>query len=495
MAHGIQKPHQKRHNAVPESQALSFHCVCLELEDHSVLRFPCQELFGDQDQRTAPFTHGRLVEQLLAQNRPLFDVMGLRASSEFDGRRVYLTIESSSAVGAVPFLSPISGRMDFGLVVQPRFPWPGLGPMLGQMGWRVAPRPLRLPLLRRSERRVPPWVISLMVIERVELLIRQLVRRFELTHDTLSAPKGTIFWQPYICQQLARGNVHHVPCRFPDLRDDRVLKGMIRWTLETQARSLSSQLEHGGFIHQLLERVHGLLLHVRDAAPVRPTEGLTQAMARLPLRSEVLHQGLEAIEWTAEERGLAGLCELEGIPWVMDMDQFFEAWVEYVLELVTRYTGGVLHRGRTRQTLVPLHWEQPSAATQLSLLPDFVLESCDFTLVADAKYKRHLEEFTSHDRWDIADETRERHRADILQVLAYSGLFAASTTLALLIYPCTVVTWQSLQRRRRLIQKAILPVAGRSCELWLTAIPMAAKADEAAEPLIEALRERRLAAA
>ncbi len=334
-----------------------------------------------------------------------------------------------------------------------------------------------------------------MVIERIELLVRQLVRRFELSDDTLSAPKGTILWLPYICQQLARGNLHHVPCRFPDLRDDRVLKGMIRWTLETQARSLSSQLEHGGFIHQLLERVHGLLLRVWDAAPVRPSEGLTRAVARLPLRSKVFHQGLEAIEWTAEERGLAGLCELEGIPWVMDMDQFFEAWVEYVLEYVTRQTGGVLHRGRTRQTLVPLHWEPPAAATQLSLLPDFVLEAGDFTLIADAKYKRHLEEFASHERWDIAEDTRERHRADILQVLAYSGLFAAPTTLALLIYPCTIETWQSLQRRKRLIQKAIIPVAGRSCELWLSAMPMAAKADEAAEPLVQALRERRLASA
>lgn len=495
MASGKRKNSKRRHFSAPALQRSPVDSVCLELEDHSTLRIPCEKWFPVADRRTAAHTHGRLSDQLVEQNRAIFDVLRLRARPDFDGSRVYLTVESSSAVGAVPLVSPLSGKMDFGLVVQPRFPWPGLGPMLGQMGWRVVPRPLRLPLLRRSERRVPPWVISLMVIERLELLLRQLVRRFELTHDTLSAPKGTILWQPYICQQLARGNLHHVPCRFPDLRDDRVLKGMIRWTLEMQARSLHSQLEQGGFIHQLLERVHGLLLHVRDAAPVRPTEGLTQAMARLPLRSEVFHQGLEAIEWTAEERGLAGLCELEGIPWVMDMDQFFEAWVECILEDVSRHTGGVLRRGRTRQTLVPLHWEPPSAATQLSLLPDFVLEAADFTLIADAKYKRHLEEFTTHDRWDIAEQTKERHRADILQVLAYSGLFTAPTVLALLVYPCTVTTWQSLQRRGQLIQKAVLPVAGRSCELWLTAMPMAAKADEAAKPLVDALRERRLAAA
>ncbi|MDW8263226.1 MAG: hypothetical protein RMJ35_11935 [Phycisphaerales bacterium] len=431
----------------------------------------------------------------MEQNRTIFDTLGLRATPEFDGNRVYLALESSSPVGAVPLISPLTGRMDFGLVVQPRFPWKGLGPMLGQMGWRVAPRPLRLPLLRRSERRVPPWVISLMVLERLELLMRHLVRRFELTEGVQTTPRGMILWAPYIAHQFPRALPHHVPCRYPDLRDDRALRGMIRWTLEAQVRSLSSQLEHGAFVHQMLERARGLLTHVRDAVPVRPTPRLVQGMARLPLRSEVFQQGLEAIEWTADERGLAGLCELEGIPWVMKMDAFFEAWVECVLERVTQYTGGVLRRGRTRQTQVPLRWESPSIGTQLSLVPDFVLETPECTLIADAKYKRHFEEYAASSRYEIGEETRESHRVDVFQVLAYSAVFSSVRNVALLTYPCRMETWQSLRRRGILIQKATIAAPGRSCELWLTALPMEAHAEEAAEPLIEAIRELRLAAA
>jgi len=30
--------------------------------------------------------------------------------------------------------------------------------MLAEMGWLVSPTPLRLPLLKRSERRVPPCI-------------------------------------------------------------------------------------------------------------------------------------------------------------------------------------------------------------------------------------------------------------------------------------------------------------------------------------------------
>ena len=34
-------------------------------------------------------------------------------------------------------------------------------------------------------------------------------------------------------------------------------------------------------------------------------------------------RGLQAIEWTADERGLAGVSDLEGIPWTMPMNEFF----------------------------------------------------------------------------------------------------------------------------------------------------------------------------
>ncbi len=245
----------------------------------------------------------------------------------------------------------------------------------------------------------------------------------------------------------------------------------------------------------LLERANRILDKVRDAAPVRPTATHLQSMARMPLRSETFHEGLQAIEWTADERGLAGMSDLEGIPWAMDMDLFFEAWVECVLERISLHTGGILRRGRLRQTQIPLRWERPAAGTQMSLIPDFVLEAPDFTLIADAKYKRHLEEFTSAPRYTVATEVLEQHRADIFQVLAYSATLPPGRRLALLIYPCHKSTWDSLERRGLLIQKAQVPVQGFQFELWLTTFPMEASLDEAATPLVRAIRELRLQAA
>ena len=86
---------------------------------------------------------------------------------EYDGSDVRLVVQAGSAVGAIPLISPTTARPGYGLVVQPRFPWAGIGPMLGAMGWLVSPAPLRLPLLRRSERRVPVWVLASMILNRL----------------------------------------------------------------------------------------------------------------------------------------------------------------------------------------------------------------------------------------------------------------------------------------------------------------------------------------
>jgi hypothetical protein len=43
------------------------------------------------------------------------------------------------------------------------------------------------------------------------------------------------------------------------------------------------------------------------------------------MRADSFVEGLQAIDWTVEERGLAGLSDLEGIAWTMPMELFFEA--------------------------------------------------------------------------------------------------------------------------------------------------------------------------
>ena len=462
--------------------------ICLELQDHSRVTKSAVAFFGSKGSSDPAAQAARLADQFITQNAPLFQLLQVTIQRDYDGSDVLLHIDSGSAIGAVPLVSPLTARPDFGLVIQPRFPWAGIGPMLAEMGWLISPTPLRLPLLKRSERRVPPWVLSFMVLARLKALLERLERRFELTSEVRSAPKGNIDWTQYATRYLSRGNFLSVPCTFPDLRDDRHLKGAIRFALERQLRSLETQHEQGAFIHRLIALAESLLRKV-DAVPSRrPEKQEVQTWLRRPLRTDGFIEGLQAIDWTVEDRGLAGLSDLEGIPWTMPMEQFFEAWVETVMRVVARQMGGSLKTGRRRETVSALAWDPPYLGSQRSLVPDMILELEQTSFIIDAKYKRHWEELQEGAWHEQTTALHEQHRADILQVLAYANLASTNNIVCCLVYPCSQRTWDSLAKRGRLFHQAELPNRGRRVRLWLTAVPMGAAANAVAAPFSQQMR-------
>jgi hypothetical protein len=457
--------------------------VCLELEDHGVARRSAVAFFGLKELRDPHSAAGRLAEQFVDRNRELLGALDVRVDREYDGRDVSLLIRAGSSVGAVPLFSPTSARPDYGLVVQPRFAWMGIGPMLAEMGWRVGPSPLRLPLLRRSERRVPSWVLSSMILVRMSALLDSLDRRFEVVQEDRTAPRGRVDWKTYATTRLSRANVLSIPCSFPDLRDDRQLKGAIRFTVEKQLRSLETQKEHGAFVHQLLEFGRQVFRRVQFVPGYLPSRGTMDAWMQRPLRAQHFADGIQGIRWTVEDRGLAGLSDLEGIPWRMPMEEFFEAWVETVLTAVIQKTGGRMKVGRKRETVHAVNWQPPYVGSQRALVPDFWIEYNDVTVIVDAKYKRHWEELQQHSWARVEEELREQHRHDLLQVLAYGNLATTQNVVVCLAYPCSEASWTSLLQRGRLHHQAEIAVGPRTVRLWLTAVPMAVAVEQVAEPL------------
>ena len=459
--------------------------ICLELEDNSAIYRSAVEFFGLQNAFRDPIApSAKLLEQFEARNRSLLSLMEINLTQHFDGRDVYLRLESGNAVGAVPLFSPTSGMLDYGIVIQPRFAWKGIGPMLSEMGWRVTPTPLKLPLLKRSERKVPAWVISCLVLVRVKALLDALNRRFEITREILTAPRGSVNWGEYATKHVARGKFLSLPCTFPDLRDDRELVGAIRYALEKQRSALESQREQGNFVHQLIVFCSDLLRRVQHSPAVLPSPSTLASWLQRPLRTVHYIEGLQAIEWTVEDRGLAGMSDLEGIPWRMPMEQFFEAWVETVFQSVARLIGATLKTGRRRETVCPIDWEPPYSGSQKSLVPDVWLEWGSTTLIVDAKYKRHWDELRDSLWGSVEEAIREQHRNDLLQLLAYANLARSSQVVVCLAYPCAPNTWESMVSRNRVFRRAELNTGARSVTIWLTAIPMATSVDRVIGPIL-----------
>ncbi len=400
---------------------------------------------------------------------------------EADVRRVagasVVSLRTSTRVGALPLLSPVTGRPDFGLVVEPRFAWSSIGEVLSTTGFKVVPTLMPLPDLPQSDRRIPPWVLSSIVLDRIERLLERMARRFSISSADLPAPKGSVDWAEYAGRRLAFGRAVEVPCRYPDLRDDEALRSAIHFVLREHRSALQAQRSGGLVVLKLLALCEALLARVGGTQPRRPQEAQLESWRRQPVSTRVFSEGLRAIEWTVEERGLAGLSDLAGLSWQLDMEKFFEAWVETLAERIARASGARLRAARRDQTRVALDWRPAWLGSQRSLVPDVVVERSDCSLVIDAKYKAHAEEL-EHFGWRGLDEViRDRHRSDLLQVLAYSTLFDTPRVVACLVYPCRPDTYESLRERGRLVTRAVVPAGSRQVELALATAPMGASAD------------------
>lgn len=425
-----------------------------------------------------PSREAQLAHHFIQQNGQTLAQFGIGARVDFDGHRVSIVFQAGSQIGAFPLISPISGRADVTLIVRPRFGWSGLGRSLGASGFKVVPQILSLPLLPKTEREIPDWVLSATILPRLRAMLDQLARRFELVETVRAAPHGQVKWESYVTQKLPLMKFLDVPCRYPDLRSNRELYAAIHYVLRKQLASLESQRHAGMIVIELMKICMTLLRVVEGVSPMQPTRKQLDSWFRVPLASKSFVDGLDAITWSTEETGLGGLTDWRGLPWVMSMEQFFEAWVETVLQRFTRRYGGQLRVGRRRETITPIAWERPFLGSQKFLLPDLVIAQEDRTIFVDAKYKDHWE-VLQHQRWsDLENELRERHRDDLLQVLAYSTLSDNKATTVCLAYPCNVDTWVSLKERGMVNNRAAIYAGKRKIDLAMVALPIGEKVDE-----------------
>jgi len=146
--------------------------------------------------------------------------------------------------GAIPLCSAQSGSVVAGLVVKPRFGWMGVGEVMSETGWAASPIFLELPLVPGSARHVPPWVLAGPILFRLRALLATVIPGYAMHEEIRQNPRGQVLWQRYITQSLTRGVWQRLPCRFPDLNVDPIIRSYIRWSLE-RIRSDLVKVEEG----------------------------------------------------------------------------------------------------------------------------------------------------------------------------------------------------------------------------------------------------------
>lgn len=442
------------------------------VQDTSFTEIPARAWLGGSG-RDVQSSAERRAEELLQTNRTTLTDMGIEAHVGRVRGEPVIQVNTSSRVGAIPLRSPMTGRADFGLVIQPRFEWTGVGDLLASTGFRVLPELLPLQDLPRSERHIPPWVLASVVLHRLKRLLAATSRRFTVVEEDRLAPRGAVNWGTYAVERFPTGRALSVPCRYPDLRDDEELRAAIHFTVRRQRESLLAASHGGVVVRRLIALCEELIARLSGTPPKPPSRAVSQGWQRRDMASRTFIEGVEAIGWTMEERGLAGLSDLSGLSWRLDMDQFFEAWVETIGGWAAERVGAQMLSARNELTRVPLDWKPRYAGSQRSLIPDVVIEkSGETVIVLDAKYKQHAEEIQRLGWANTSDVLRERHRADLLQVLAYSTIFEAKRIISLLVYPCATSEWNELHRRGRTLSIARLLTGPRHVEVGLLAVPL-----------------------
>ena len=415
---------------------------------------------------------GSFAESFERMNRSA--LAALDVSIEFgsgsEGTTVQLVPGGRS--GAVPLRSGQTGHVTGGLLVEPRFGWPGVGHVLTETGWHALPEFPSLPLVPGSSREVPPWVLAGPVLARLAALLRTLRRAYYENEATLSQPRGRILWDRYRAESLSRGHWDRIPCRFPDLAADPTLRRHIRWATDRLHRDLllvggrdPIALNMAGLAARLLEQ----LADVTAQKPRR--DELQRRLGHGRSLGEALQQGVEALGWIVDERGLGGGRQSDGLAWSLPLDRLWESYVESWTRREAAKIGATVKVARLGETVFRLDWSDALHRSLGHLAPDFVVRHGRSVQIIDAKYKAHLVELDERGWHQFAAETREAHRADLHQVLAYAGLFEADDITATLVYPLRRSTWEGLRKRGRDVSRAELLSGGRTLHLELRGLP------------------------
>ena len=426
---------------------------------------------------------GGFLDGFLGSNQRAFDALGLEPRIVAGRERIRLELRAGGRAGAVPLISPVTGQVAGGVVIAPRFGWSGVGRVLSATGWGSGPEFLPFPLVPGSGREVPPWVLAGPVLARIAEMLGSLRVGYREVQQLRSQPRGRIEWAEYARRQLASGQWHRLPCRFSELDSDRRLRQAIRWTLERvygELRGVGNDSTASGLASLALQ----LLEKVADVVSVRPrTMDLQRNFGSSAMASRALSEGLRAMGWVADERGLGGGRMSDGLSWSLPLELLWERYVESVYRLEALQRGATVRSGQSGETTIPLGWRQGAIKSMTHLVPDLVISAHEEVQIVDAKYKPHFQDLTVGGWQRFTDSASEAHRADVHQVLAYAASLPADVDVrATLVYPVMSDLYEELERRRVGVAVADIPRGAGTLRLELRALAFGKGSDVSRDP-------------
>lgn len=367
-----------------------------------------------------------VMQRFVVLNQKNFQYLGLEAIVIEHDSRPAIQISTSQYIGAIPIISPKNGKPCGDLVVTGRF-GENAGEIISLLDDTIRPEYSGEFQLTLDSQMTPPIFLECCkYIDTYQEAVRYKWRKFDNVLRVENKPSGSTQWSEYAVRTAKN------PLEFS--------------TFKNKSNILSTSHSEWHQLNYVLQLAIAELESVR--VPKRMRAVYAERIARLKAQ---LHN--DRVEYTAcikqrmsdplvikKLKSLANLIlqnkSYERLAWRMNYSEFFERYVQYILDRVAKKKG-------IRSTSNP-HFKvsisnRPSWGLSY-LEPDLVLHQENKQIMVDAKYKSHMF------NWENGTEDlKDTFRHDLHQILAYCSFATNENKEAMIVYPYSDFTSRKMR--------------------------------------------------
>lgn len=378
---------------------------------------------------------GATFHEFLGLNKKGFDSLGLKISLISRDNKGYLKVTSSNIIGAIPLLSLKNNDAVSGIYVEPNFSWSGFGEICDLIGWSLVPSIIEgIKLVPGGNKSIPSWLLAGPIIKSFFNALKRPGRNYITREEELSLIRGNVNYEKYIEKNLVSGKWQIFQCKYDDLSLDC---SHHRYIVPIVKRLLSDLQKRETFntSNNDIQKLGKIIL--KKLEYVNPKWPRSLDIDKLSFRGvwSKYKQGFKYSKWLLYQQGLGGPDDGEGLPWAVCSEELYELWVGYIAQKWAKNIGASIKTSSNRSSIIPIDWNVQYEKTMSYLIPDYVVERDEEVWVFDAKYKNLIKDLVDFQWYQLDDSTKEAHRSDLHQILAYSSAYNKDKIVSILAYP------------------------------------------------------------
>lgn len=366
------------------------------------------------------------MQRFIALNQNTLDYLGVNACIVDHNNKTALQLTTSQYVGAVPLFSPVDGTPFADLVVTGRF-GEDVGDIISLLEDTFSPEYSDWLLTHESQMTPPIYLECCKFLDAYLDADRRQWRKFDNELKVETKPSGSTLWSEYALR------VANNPLDFSRFKNKcNILTtnhpewNQLNYVLKLAVEELTSAKVPKKTRVRYWEKINRLKNKLRNAS-IEYTTSVTQRISD-PTYIKKLKVLANLI-----------LCQnaSEQVAWRLNYSEFFERFVQYILDSVARKKG--VNNICNAKYRIKNTSGYPAWGLRY-LEPDAVLHSQGKQIIVDAKYKSHIY------NWDHGTEDlKDTFRHDLHQILAYCSFSTNTDKEALLVYPYTDFTARLLK--------------------------------------------------